>query len=47
MKYGLIYHRSAPIISLLITLSNSNDNTKKNNDWDYDDLIIFYLKQKY
>ena len=45
MKYGLIYHRSAPIISLLITLSNSNDNTKKNNDWDYDDLIIFYLKQ--
>ena len=45
MRYGLKYHKSAPIINLLICLSNSGEILKKNSDWDYDDLIIFYLKQ--
>ena len=45
MKHGLIYHKSAPIINLLICLGNAYENTKKNNDLNYDDLIIFYLKQ--
>ena len=45
IKHGLMYCKSAPIIKLFISLSNSNDNFKKLNDWDYDDLIIFFLKQ--
>ena len=45
MKHGLIYHKSVPIINLLICLSNANEKLKNKNDWDYDDLIIFYLKQ--
>ena len=45
MKHGLIYHKSAPIINLLICLGKAYENTKKNNDLNYDDLIIFYLKQ--
>ena len=45
MKHGLDYHKSAPIINLLINLSNSSEISKKNYDWDYDDLIIFYLRQ--
>jgi hypothetical protein len=42
MKHGLEYHKSAPIINLLIRLSNSSEYLKKNDGWDYDDLIIFF-----
>ena len=46
MKHGLMYHKSAPIINLLISLNSVDENSKKYNNYlDYDDLIIFYLKQ--
>ena len=47
MKDGLKFNKSAPIINLLISLKNYTESSKKNkiNDFDYDDLIIFYLKQ--
>ena len=47
MKHGLIYHKSAPIMNLLISLNSSaeNQNQRKYKDFDYDDYIIFYLKQ--
>ena len=45
IKHGLMYYKSSPIINLFISMSNLNDNSLKMNDWDYDDLIIFFLKQ--
>ena len=47
MKQGLMYYKSASIINLLISLSSVEENCKKNfnHSLDYDDLIIFYLKQ--
>jgi pentatricopeptide repeat protein len=47
MKHGLIYHKSAPIMNLLISLNSSaeNQNQRKYKEFDYDDYIIFYLKQ--
>ncbi len=47
IKHGLIYSKSFPIIKLLISLSESSEgfNPIKNCEIDYNDLIIFYLKQ--
>ena len=45
MKHGLIYCKSAPIINLLICLSNKTQTQKKYKEFDYDDYIIFYMKQ--
>ena len=47
MRYGLKYYKSGPIINLLLSLKNYTESSKKTkiNDYDYDDLIIFYLKQ--
>jgi hypothetical protein len=48
MKHGLIYNMSAPVVNFLISLNNlnfSNEIRKKEDDYDYDDLIIFFLKK--
>ena len=47
IKHGLIYSKSFPIIKLLISLSEASEalNHPTNFEIDYNDLIIFYLKQ--
>ena len=48
MKHGLIYNMSAPVVNFLISLNNlnfTNKIRKKEDDYDYDDLIIFFLKK--
>ena len=41
MKHGLIYHKSAPIINLLICLGKAYENTKKNNGITRDTLALY------
>ena len=47
MKHGLLYNKSCPIINLLISLKYSTESQRKRKEkeFDYDDYIIFYLKQ--
>ena len=46
MKHGLAYYSTSPVINLLINIKNKQENDKVINDeYDCDELIIFYLKQ--
>ena len=46
MKHGLAYYSTSPVINLLINIKNRQENDKVINDeYDCDELIIFYLKQ--
>ena len=46
MNKGLSFYKSAPVINLLINIKNKKDNDKSEDDeYNCDDLIIFYLKQ--
>ena len=46
MHYGLCFHKSAPVINLLINIKNTKETEKAESDgYNCDDLIIFYLKR--
>ena len=46
MHKGFTYYKSAPVINLLISMKNFKDNDKIDiKDCDFDDMIIYYLKQ--
>ena len=46
MHLGLSFYKSAPVINLLINLNNRKEiENKENDEYDYDELIIFYLKK--